>query len=106
MFNHGLSSAQIDTIKTILRPYACDITEVCLFGSRANGTYRPCSDIDLVLKGSLTEKTLDHLWTLFAESSLPYKVDVKGYHLIAYPPLKRHIETVMQVLLTQQDLCL
>ena len=68
------------------------VESVALFGSRATGTYKSYSDIDLVLYGKLDEATLDRLWTCFQESSLPYKVDVKAYEMIHHPPLKEHID--------------
>lgn len=102
--NHGLTERQLAAIKQILRPFAADIEKVALFGSRATGKYRPNSDIDLVLYGSVDEKTVDRLWTLFAESDLPYKVDVKSYEQITYPPFKQHIDEVSRILLTQKDL--
>jgi predicted nucleotidyltransferase len=104
MPKHGLTEQHIELIKSVLKPYAKQIKQVCLFGSRAKGTYRPNSDIDLVLQGTLDEKTVDRLWTLFQESSLPFKVDVKAYSQLTYPPLKQHMDKVMEVLLTQADL--
>ena len=102
--DHGLSPKQLETIRGILAPYACRITRVALFGSRAMGNYRQNSDVDLVLYGDLEEECVDRLWTLFSESSLPFSVDVKGYELIRYPPLKEHIDRVGRVLFTQGEL--
>ena len=91
-------------ILRILAPYTELITRVDLFGSRARGTARPNSDIDLVLHGPVDQATLDRLWTLFWESSLPFKVDIKAYALTDYAPLKRHMDTVCQPLFSQADL--
>jgi predicted nucleotidyltransferase len=102
--NHGLTNAQLKKIKDILSSEAHTITRVDLFGSRAKGTYRFNSDIDLVLHGSIDEKAVDRLWTKFAESNLPFKVDVKAYALVNYPPLQAHMDQVCQILFTQADL--
>lgn len=104
MSKHGLTSEQIEMIAAILRPYADEIKTVGLFGSRAQGTYRLNSDIDMVIDGELTEADIDHIYTLFDESLLPIKVDVNALHLIDYPPLKEHIDAVFLPLLTQDDL--
>ncbi|MBY0405847.1 MAG: nucleotidyltransferase domain-containing protein [Cyanobacteria bacterium] len=104
MTNHGLTSQQVGLIQSILSPYAHSIEKVCLFGSRAKGTYRPNSDIDLVIYGRLEEKTLDHLGTLFQESSLPISVDIQQYHQIPYDPLKAHIDRVSTLFLTHEEL--
>lgn len=102
--SHGLSDRQLTVLKEILAFYAEEISSVGLFGSRATGDYRPNSDVDLVVRGSLKEKQIDRLWTLFHESNLPFSVDVKSYELTTYPPLKAHMDKVCKPLFTQQDL--
>ena len=102
--DHGLTRKQLCTIRRILSPYADAITQVDLFGSRATGAYRPNSDIDLLLHGTLDQRAIDHLWTLFHESNLPISVDVKSYELTTYPPLKAHMDEVRQPLFSQQEL--
>jgi uncharacterized protein len=104
MLDHGLTQHQVKLIVSILRAYAKQIEKVCLFGSRATGSYRPNSDIDLVIHGQLDEKTADRLWTLFEESSLPFKVDVKLYHAVTYAPLKLHMDTACVTFLEKKDL--
>lgn len=95
MTKHGLTNGQLDVIKHILSPFAYQIDQVGLFGSRATGTYRENSDIDLVIYGQLNKDVADRLWTLFDESNLPMKIDVHVYELITYPPLKEHIDAAM-----------
>ena len=102
--DHGLSSRHLETIRGILAPYSSRICRVSLFGSRAMGNYSANSDIDLVLYGNLDKASVDRLWTLFDESSLPFSVDVKSYELIEYTPLKAHIDRVGKVLFTQGEL--
>lgn len=102
--DHGLSARQLEAIRQILAPFACAIEKVDLFGSRATGSYRPNSDIDLVIHGSLSEKEVDRLVTLFKESSLPFTVDVKSYELTSYAPLKMHMDKVACTLFTKNDL--
>jgi len=104
MAEHGLTDQQVQTIRTILQPYACNITRVGLFGSRATGMARPNSDIDLVLYGPLDEATVNRIWTLFDSSNLSIQVDVNAYDLIDYQPLKNHIDQVVTVLFTQAQL--
>jgi uncharacterized protein len=105
MSNHGLTPPQMQLISTILRPYARKITLVGLFGSRATGTYRANSDIDLVLYGTLAAREVDRLHSLFEESALPMKVDVVAYDLIDHPPLQAHITAVMQPLFAKGIEC-
>ena len=35
---------------------------------------------------------------LFDESSIGLSVDIKGYNIIEYPPLKRHIDESVKIL--------
>lgn len=75
------------------------IEQVILYGSRAKGTYRPGSDIDLTLKGD--KLTLDQLADLAGEIDdllLPYRVDLSIYHQITNKDLIEHIERVGQVI--------
>lgn len=52
--------------------------EVRLFGSRANGTAKPYSDIDLVIMGDelLPVTTMRILRDAFEDSNLPFQVDL------------------------------
>lgn len=59
--------------------------------------------IDIVIYGSLDEKTLDRIFTLLNDSNLPVKVDVQSYDLITYPPLKEHIDANMLLLFTHDQ---
>jgi predicted nucleotidyltransferase len=101
--DHGLTEQQLQTIHDILRPWAHKIAGVGLFGSRATGRHRPYSDIDLILYGEVEEGDIDRLHTLFEESALPMKVDVNAWNLIAYPPLKAHIQSVTRPLFGAAD---
>lgn len=102
--DHGIPKSQLEILKRILSVYANHITQVDLFGSRATGGYRKNSDIDLVLHGSLSKKQINRLWTLFHESSLPYRVDVKCYELTTHLPLKAHMDKVCKRLFTREEL--
>lgn len=100
----GLSAAHRQTIQTILATFADDIERVDLFGSRAKGTQRANSDVDLVLHGSVRETAIDRLWTLFQESNLPFSVDIKSYEQTQYAPLRAHMDEVCQPLFIHDDL--
>ncbi len=101
---HGLTERHIGIIRAILAPYADRVTRVDLFGSRATGSYRPESDIDMVLRGTLDEAAIARIRRLLDDSLLPYKIDVCAYDLIGYPPFRARIDLVAKTLLTQADL--
>ena len=100
----GLTAQQRETVRRIVSVCAERITRVDVFGSRAKGTHRDYSDLDLVLHGSLSEADVDRLWTLFQESNLPFSVDVKCYEHTHYQPLKAHMDAVGITLFTHEDL--
>lgn len=104
MLNHCLTEQQLSVIKNIIAPYADKIDKVGLFGSRATGNFRENSDIDIALYGELDDLDVRRIWTLFDESNLAIKVDINAYNLIAYPPLKEHIDKNVKILFTKQDL--
>ena len=51
---------------------------VMVFGSRARGSARPSSDLDLLVEAAepLDEVTMAHLQQDFVESDLPFRVEV------------------------------
>ena len=101
MMQFGLTADQRQLITDILDSEANGIEQVSVFGSRADGSHRPTSDIDLVLYGHVDELLCDRLWTLFHESRLPFAVDIKSYAAITWPLLRAHIDAVARPLLVQ-----
>ncbi len=69
----------------ILRGIFVGDYEVILFGSRAKGTNRKFSDIDLCLKSEQKIQTSDieDLKERCSKSELPYLVDILDYHDIS-----------------------
>ena len=89
----GLSEAELETLRGVFARFP-QIEEVILFGSRAQGTHRPSSNIDLAIKGKdITLDTLTKLrYTLEEETNLPYFFDVVIYERIENEELKRAID--------------
>jgi predicted nucleotidyltransferase len=58
---------------------------VWIFGSRALGTAKKASDLDLAIVGEnpLDPLTLANLNNAFSESDLPYKVDVIDFSTVS-----------------------
>lgn len=71
------AEADLDTVKAILHAHLPG-REVWAFGSRARRCAKPYSDLDLVIMGDepLSLDALAVLNEAFAESDLPWKVDV------------------------------
>ncbi|MFH1645404.1 MAG: nucleotidyltransferase domain-containing protein [Candidatus Omnitrophota bacterium] len=71
-------------IKDILKKYIVGY-EVRAFGSRVNGTARRYSDLDLAIIGKtkLPKKILYLLREEFAESNLPFRVEIVDYQVVS-----------------------
>lgn len=97
----GLAPHEIDLIREVFRRFPA-IREVALYGSRAKGTFRPESDIDLALIGIDDDIQTEAVAAELDELPLPYRFDVKAYSSIKYGPLREHIARV-GVLLYRRD---
>jgi predicted nucleotidyltransferase len=93
----GLSPQVIERIQSVFRKNSA-IHEVVIYGSRAKGTFKPGSDIDLAVVGpGLNAGDLLSLDLLLDDLSLPYKIDLSLLHLIEQKDLLEHIRRVGQV---------
>lgn len=89
----GLTPHEIDLIREVFRRFPV-IREVALYGSRAKGTYRPESDIDLALIGVDDDIQAEAVADELDELPLPYRFDVKAYGGSKYGPLREHVARV------------
>lgn len=90
---HGLSGEQIALLRSVLARYAPPIDRVDLFGSRALGTARAASDIDLLVCGKgVDSRLIDRLWTELNDLPLPFTVDVLGEAAELPAALRAHLE--------------
>lgn len=98
----GLSEADLETLIAILRSFP-QVERVVIYGSRALGTHRPGSDVDLALFGGpdLNHGVLRLLTEALEESSLPYLFDLTVFETLNHPGLREHILRVGQVLYTR-----
>ena len=88
----GLSPKELEILKDVFKKFD-NIKEVILFGSRALGTHKIASDIDLAIKGKVDINTLSKLkYTLEEDTNLPYFFDVVIYDNLDNLELKKHID--------------
>ena len=75
------------------------VKSVVLYGSRAKGTHRDGSDIDLTLKGGhITTQQLLDICLLIDDLLLPYEVDLSIFTHIDNKSLVDHIDRVGKVI--------
>lgn len=86
----NLHSKHLKTLQTLFSKHPT-IAQALLFGSRALGTHKESSDIDIVLKGDITPTLLAHLKEELEDSTLPYFCDILDYER-APQELKEHID--------------
>jgi len=90
----GLSDRDITTLWDIFKKYP-DVKNVFVFGSRAKGTYKQGSDIDLaIMNEGVNDTFIRKMKSDFEDSSLPYTVDLVNYPTLKHPELKDHIDRV------------
>ncbi len=90
----GLSDNTLTLIRRIFAEHP-DVETAILYGSRAKGTYRKGSDIDLTLSGAnLDQRQLAEIAGKLDESVIPYQVDLSIREQIDNPALLEHIQRV------------
>ncbi len=94
----GLKNETIEKIQKVFSKHP-EIDEAILYGSRAKGTYRYNSDIDLSLKGkqSLDLTLLQKIEIELDDLLLPYKIDLSVFDSISNEDLIDHINRVGKV---------
>ena len=87
----GLDHESVKKLKSVFNAHS-KIQKVILYGSRAMGTHRPNSDIDITLMGDqLAHSDLLKIANQIDDLVLPQKVDLSLFHQIDTPSLRDHI---------------
>jgi predicted nucleotidyltransferase len=96
---YGLSDYTLQTLDALFQKHS-GIKEAVLYGSRAKGTYRPGSDIDITLHTdeTFTYNDLLYLAGEAEDSDMPYFVDISVFDKLQNPDLKAHIQRVGKTL--------
>ena len=94
----GLSDADIETLLRVIKERA-EVEQAIVYGSRAMGTFKKGSDIDIALKGKdLTRSICSHIYFELEETALPYFFDITYYAGITNTKLVEHIDRVGKLL--------
>lgn len=92
--NHGLPESTVERIQRVLAHFP-EVEKAVLYGSRAKGTHRPGSDIDLTLCGSsLGHTQLARIDEALDDLLLPYKIDLSEMASLTHSVLLDHIRRV------------
>ena len=89
----GLDSRTRALLDRVLERYPA-VLEARIFGSRAMGTHRAESDIDLALYGEVDAALAARVAGELDELPLPYQFDVRAYSEVQHEGLREHIDRV------------
>ncbi len=99
----GLKESDLERIRGVFRAPP-EVERAVVYGSRAKGTHRPGSDIDLALFGPrLSTGELLKIDVELDELLLPYRIDLSLYEQISSRELLEHIGRVGKVLFERND---
>ena len=95
---YGMTNDELELLCSLFARQR-EIERVILYGSRARGTHKPFSDVDITLLGvGLTRSHLSRLMAEIDESSLPYFFDISLFAKLTNPDLIEQIEQTGVVL--------
>ena len=91
---YGLNDETLKSMINVFSHYS-KIEKAILYGSRAKGTHKKGSDIDIALVGeNLTIKELNQIWIELDDLMLPYQFDLTLYNILSNNALTDHIDRV------------
>jgi predicted nucleotidyltransferase len=94
MIHFGLSEQTIERINSVFAQHPV-VEKAVLYGSRAKGTHKPGSDIDLTLYGEgISPQEQGRILDALEELDLPYSIDLSVFSRLSHVPLRDHIERV------------
>lgn len=94
---YGLTDDVMDRINLVFSGHP-EVKQAVLYGSRAKGTHKTGSDIDLTLKGErLALPLLLKIENELDDLLLPYKIDLSIFEALDNPDLIDHILRVGKV---------
>lgn len=100
---YGLNTQTMERVCGVFARHPA-IVKAVLYGSRAKGTHKTGSDIDLTLYGdTLTMQNLGAIADDLDELLLPYTMDISLFSQITHTPLKEHITRVGVVLYERDE---
>lgn len=97
MNNTGIADQYWEKIVSLFKDVP-SIEKVVLFGSRAMGSYRKGSDIDICLEGNLNAGMIPKLLNAYEDLYLPWKLDLILRNQTDNQELIDHIQRVGKIL--------
>jgi predicted nucleotidyltransferase len=95
--NGGLPAHAVARMRSVFSAHP-GIEQVVLFGSRAKGNYKPASDIDLAVLGTVDSSEIARIDWELDDLLLPWEIDLLQFDQLNNPDLREHIARVGQPL--------
>jgi len=89
----GLSAVNLEQINRLISSFEF-VTKAVIFGSRAKGTHKKYSDIDICLFGKLNSFDAERVKSELNDLNIIYEFDVLSYNDIKNSVLREHIDRV------------
>lgn len=90
----GIPDDKWQKIVSVIKKHR-NVSGIVLYGSRAKGTFKKGSDIDLALKGkNISSEQLTQINLDYEDLYLPWKLGITVYSDISNRDLKDHIDRV------------
>lgn len=100
---YGLKEETIDKINEVFSKYL-EIKKVIIYGSRAKGSYKNGSDIDLTLIGeNIKLEQLNKIDNELDNLMLPYSFDLSAYKELTNKEFIEHIDRVGLVFFNREE---
>lgn len=93
MTSLGLSAYELDLIRSVLARFP-HVTRAVVFGSRAKGTYKVNSDVDIAVDGDISPLEAESLRGDLEELPIANRFDVVSLPHVTNDALREHIERV------------
>lgn len=94
----GLTIHELDAIRSVIARHH-NVQRAIVYGSRAKGTFRHNSDVDIAVDGDVSPLQAQFIAGDLAELPLPYQFDVVSLRHITNHALREHIQRVGVVLM-------
>ncbi|MGL2963514.1 nucleotidyltransferase domain-containing protein [Flavobacterium sp. RSB2_4_14] len=98
----GLYPDSFNEIINILKELN-SIEKVIIYGSRAKGTHKEGSDVDITILGNITDEDYNKFWQKLDDSYIPYKFDISIFNNLKSKELIEHINRVGKVFYEKEN---
>lgn len=87
----GMTDSDIEALCGVFSLHP-NVEKAVLYGSRAKGSNKPFSDVDLTLFGDVSHNELTRIYLEIDDLLLPYQFDISAHKRLSDKPFLAHIQ--------------